>query len=109
MIATQYTVNLYDPSDYVNILLATVKVQEAMETDPKIGLFVNFQPGFVAVGLLYADAPAERPKAFDPFFNLKSLINGGVPTTNGTIKSLVASIAFSGPSARYAVDFFSEF
>ncbi|KAK7752658.1 hypothetical protein SLS62_005427 [Diatrype stigma] len=88
MIQTQYTVNLYDPSDYVNILQATVDVQEAMEKDPKIGLFVNFQSAYVAVGLLYADSPAERPGAFEPFFGLKSLIQAGVPTTNGTIKSL---------------------
>ncbi|KAI1779059.1 6-hydroxy-D-nicotine oxidase [Hypoxylon cercidicola] len=99
-ISTQYTVNLHNPSDYANILEATVKVQEAMEKDPKISLFVSFQSGFVAVGLLYADSPAERPKAFDPFFNLKSLINTAVPTTNGTIKSLVTSIAYLGPSAR---------
>jgi hypothetical protein len=33
-----------------------------MEQDPKIGLFVNFQGAAVAVGLLYADIPAEPPK-----------------------------------------------
>lgn len=85
LIATQYTVSLYDPSDDINILDATVKVQEAMEVNPKIGLLVNVKSSDVAVGLLYADAPAERPEAFDTFFNLKSPINTGVPTINGTI------------------------
>ncbi|KAI0154982.1 6-hydroxy-D-nicotine oxidase [Xylariaceae sp. FL1272] len=100
MLHTQYTVNVYDPVDYVNILKATIQVQEAMELDPKIGLFVNFQPGACSVGLLYADTPAEPVRAFDPFLNLESLISSAVPTTNGTIKSLVASIAYQGPSAR---------
>lgn len=28
-----------------------------MEKDPKIGVFTNFNNGFVAVGLLYGDTP----------------------------------------------------
>jgi hypothetical protein len=62
-----YAVHLYDPANYVNILKATVQVQESMESDPKIGLFVSFNPTFVAVGLLYADASAEVPAAFKSF------------------------------------------
>ncbi|KAH9993467.1 6-hydroxy-D-nicotine oxidase [Xylariaceae sp. FL0662B] len=99
LIKTQYTVNIYDPSDYKNILQATVGVQEAMETDPDIGFFVNFNPGFVAVGLLYA--ATEKPKAFDVFFNLKSLVSSAIPTTNGTLKTLVSAIYPDAPPARH--------
>ncbi|RYP67413.1 hypothetical protein DL771_007244 [Monosporascus sp. 5C6A] len=93
-------VNLYDPGDYVNILRATVEVQRSMECDPKIGLFVSFNPTYVSVGLLYAGIPAEIPKAFDPFLNLQSLTTTAVPWTDGTIRSLVASIQYDAPSAR---------
>lgn len=88
LIEVQYTINLYNPEDYVEIIKATIAVQEAMEKDSKIGLFTNFNNGFVAVGLLYGDTPAERPPAFEPFHNLKSLINTVVPSTNGTLLSL---------------------
>ncbi|KAK8137284.1 6-hydroxy-D-nicotine oxidase [Apiospora sp. TS-2023a] len=63
LIKTKYAVHLYDPADYVNVLKATVRVQDSMETDPKIGLFVSFNPTFVAVGLLYADSLAESMTA----------------------------------------------
>jgi FAD/FMN-containing dehydrogenase len=74
LINIQYTINIYNPSDYANIIDATAYVQKAMEMDPKIGLFTNFNNEFVAVGLLYADTPAERPKAFETFFKLESLM-----------------------------------
>ncbi|KXX73112.1 Bifunctional solanapyrone synthase [Madurella mycetomatis] len=88
LIRTQYTINLYNPQDYVGIIDATIKLQEAMEKDPKIGSFTNFNAGFVAVGLLYADTPFERPVAFEPFWNLKSLITTACPTSDGTLLSL---------------------
>ncbi|KAI1392342.1 uncharacterized protein F4822DRAFT_441357 [Hypoxylon trugodes] len=95
LIKVQSTINLYNPSDYPNIIRATVKVQEAMEADPKIGLFTNFNAGFVAVGMLYADSPDEKPKVFDPFFDLTSLITAVAPTTNGTLLSLAKAMAHS--------------
>ncbi|CRG89288.1 hypothetical protein PISL3812_06324 [Talaromyces islandicus] len=49
-------------------------VQEVMENDNKIGLFSNSNQGVIAVGLLYADTPTERPPAFEPFYNLTSLM-----------------------------------
>ncbi|KAI1169675.1 6-hydroxy-D-nicotine oxidase [Nemania sp. FL0916] len=91
-IKAQYTVNTYDPSDYVNIMNATADLQEAMESDPKLGAFVYINPTFIAVGLFYAEWVEERPKAFNTFFNLKSLVAVAVPTTNGTMKDLVAAV-----------------
>lgn len=88
LINVQYTINLYNPEDYVEILKATIAVQEAMESDSKIGLFTNFNRGFVAVGLLYGDNLTERHPAFEPFYNLTSLMTTVLPTTNGTLLSL---------------------
>lgn len=99
-IKTQYTVNVYDPSDYVNLMQAQAELQEAMEADPKIGTFTYVNPTFVAVGLFYAEWVEERPKAFDTFFNLKSLISAAVPTTNGTMRDLVLAIGTDFPVAR---------
>ncbi|KAI0805856.1 FAD-binding domain-containing protein [Xylaria sp. FL0064] len=88
-IKAQYTVNMYDPSDYINLMHATAELQEAMESDPKLGAFVYVNPTYVAVGLFYAEWVDKRPKAFDTFFNLESLTAVVVPTTNGTMKDLV--------------------
>ncbi|KAI1395905.1 hypothetical protein F4819DRAFT_166712 [Hypoxylon fuscum] len=92
LVNIQYTINLYDTADYENIVKATIQVHEAMESDPKIGLFTNFRSGFVVVGMLYADSPAETPKAFDPFVKLTSLVNVMLSTTTGTVSSLVKTL-----------------
>ncbi|PWY88422.1 6-hydroxy-D-nicotine oxidase [Aspergillus heteromorphus CBS 117.55] len=92
LINVQYTINLYNPDDHVAINQATVAVQQAMEEDPKIGLFTNFNNGFVAVGLLYGDHPAEPPQAFGPFHNLKSLVATALQSTNGTLLSLAQAM-----------------
>ncbi|RAL10134.1 FAD-binding oxidoreductase [Aspergillus homomorphus CBS 101889] len=92
LINVQYTINLYSPEDHVAINRATVAVQQAMEEDPKIGLFTTFNNGFVAVGLLYGDHPAEAPKAFEPFQTLKSLVATALPFTNGTLLSLAQAM-----------------
>ncbi|KAJ3464807.1 hypothetical protein MRS44_009593 [Fusarium solani] len=88
LLKVQYTINIYNLEDYTGIINATVKVQNSMESDPKIGLFTNFNPGFVAVGLLYADQPTEQVNAFEPFYNLGSLLSTAIPQTNGTLLSL---------------------
>lgn len=88
LIKVQYTINLYDPSDYENVLGAFVKVQEAMEHDHNIGLFINTRRDFIAVGLFYADWPNEFPAVFGPVTKLTSLVHAAVPTTNGTFSRL---------------------
>ena len=100
LIHVQYTINVYNPEDYVNIIKATIAVQEAMENDPKIGLFVNFNPGFVAVGLLYGDTPNEKVSAFEPFHNLTSLVTTAFPTTNGTLLSLAQAMGHAQESKK---------
>ncbi|RYP78359.1 hypothetical protein DL771_000544 [Monosporascus sp. 5C6A] len=117
LIKVQYVINMYNPSDYLNIINATVQVQQAMETDPRIGLFTNFHADFVAAGLLYADWPDETPKAFEPFINLTSLMTAVVPTTNGTLLSLTEAMAhlpnpqrrtISSATTRVSVDLYLE-
>ncbi|PWY74045.1 FAD-binding domain-containing protein [Aspergillus eucalypticola CBS 122712] len=94
LINVQYTINLYNPEDHVAINKATFEVQQTMEEDPKIGLFTNFNNGFVAVGLLYGDHPAESEaqKTFRPFHDLKSLMTTVLPSTNGTLLSLAQAM-----------------
>ena len=98
-IKVQYTMKLYDSSDYLNILRATMEIQEAMEIDPESGIFVNFQRKFVGVGFFYADWPEESTEAIRTIFNLSSLMDSPVPITNGTMKSLVESMG-PAPKAR---------
>jgi hypothetical protein len=59
-----------------------------MEEDSKIGMFTNFNNGFVAVGSLYADHSDKPPRGLELFRNLKSLVKTAVPSTKGTILSL---------------------
>ncbi|KAJ5921477.1 hypothetical protein N7466_009803 [Penicillium verhagenii] len=103
LINVQYTINLYNPEDYVEIINATIAVQESMERDSKIGLFTNFNDGFVAVGLIYGDTSTERPAVFEPFYNLKSLINTALPSTNGTLLSLAQAMGHAQESKKRAI------
>ncbi|PVI05736.1 FAD-binding domain-containing protein [Periconia macrospinosa] len=88
LIKVQYTINTYDPSDYVNVISAFAKVQASMEQDPQIGLFINTRRSFIAIGYFYADWPTEIPEAFQPLQKLSSFLGAAVPTTNGTFTSL---------------------
>ncbi|GAQ44259.1 hypothetical protein AtubIFM55763_011527 [Aspergillus tubingensis] len=94
LINVQYTINLYNPEDHAAVNQATFEVQQIMEKDPKIGLFTNFNNGFVAVGLLYGDHPAESEarETFRPFHDLKSLVTTVLPSTNGTLLSLAQAM-----------------
>ncbi|KAM6525794.1 hypothetical protein FALCPG4_011329 [Fusarium falciforme] len=92
LLKVQYIINIYNPEDYTGIINATIKVQNSMESDPKIGLFTNFNPGFVAVGLLYVDQPNEEVKAFEPFYKLGSLLSTAIPQTKGTLLSLAQAM-----------------
>ncbi|KAI0140543.1 FAD-binding domain-containing protein [Xylariaceae sp. FL1272] len=98
LIHAQYEVNLYNVSDYINIFAATIKLQRAMELDPKIDAYVTVTPEFVVVGMFYADWLSERPSAFDGFYQLDSLVGSMVPLTNGTVTSLAADLAAHTPS-----------
>lgn len=100
LIKAQYAINVYKVDDFRAINQATVEVQNAMEHDPKIGFFTNFNPGAVAVGFLYADQPDEQPKAFHAFDKLEKLTTV-VPKTNGTLLSLAVVMDFHQDAKKY--------
>ncbi|KAJ3554311.1 hypothetical protein NPX13_g10647 [Xylaria arbuscula] len=102
-IETRSTVAEYSLAGYEEVLRTTLEAQEAMEKDPKIGMFTSVSPVSIVVGLFYADATAERPQAFEAFLNLKSLVQVVVPTITGTIKTLVDAIGPLSPPARRLV------
>lgn len=92
LIKAQYTINAYDPSDYVNILHAAARLQQAMESDSNIGFFLNVSRKAMVAGLLYAEHTAARPAVFDEFFALSSFLFPVVPTTNGTCALLAPAL-----------------
>ncbi|KAL2834783.1 6-hydroxy-D-nicotine oxidase [Aspergillus pseudoustus] len=97
LIPLQYSITLYNPTDYTNINRATLNLQETMESDPKLGSFTNYQPTFVAVGLIRAGDEAASAsegeiEAFKPFDALESKMMTVCPTTNGTIGSLAKAM-----------------
>ncbi len=73
-----------------------------METDPNLGLFTNFNQGFVAVGLIYRGTPTERPQAFRAFYDLTSLISTVLPPTNGTLLSLAQAMGHAQEPKKWA-------
>lgn len=88
LIKLQHTINMYNPSDCENVIKAFVEVQKSMETDEKIGMFINSRKDYIAIGLFYADWLDNLPAVFEPYNRLTSLIAPIVPTSNGTFSSL---------------------
>ncbi|KAI1757665.1 FAD-binding domain-containing protein [Xylaria castorea] len=97
LIRTQFVVNLYNSSDYLNIFQATMKVQKSMELDPKIDFYVTVTPTVVVVGMFYANWVSQPPTAFDPFYQLESLVGTMLPLTNGTVTSLAVDLGANTP------------
>lgn len=93
LIKIQSTIDLYRPDKYAEVIKATIQIQEAMEKDPKIGLFTNFQKDFIAVGTIYAEEAEQQPAVFEPFKELDSLMMNVAPTSNGTLSSLAKAMA----------------
>jgi hypothetical protein len=66
---------------------AAIQVQEAMETDDKIGFFLTANSGFFVVGMIYLGSQDSKPLAFEAFDGITP-INVAVPGTNGTALSV---------------------
>ncbi|KAI1433457.1 FAD-binding domain-containing protein [Xylaria sp. CBS 124048] len=97
VIRANYAVNLYNSSDYLNILNATAKVLSSMDSDPNVDFYVSVTPTVVSIGMFYADWLAEPPAAFAPFNELESFVGPMVPLENGTVASLGADLAANTP------------
>jgi hypothetical protein len=67
-----------------------------MESDPKLNVFTNYNKDFTAVIMIYADCPAEMPKAFEHFEKLASHLNTPVPPTDGTVLTVVETLSTMG-------------
>ncbi|CAH0050919.1 unnamed protein product [Clonostachys solani] len=99
LIKLQYNITLYNPDNYVEINKATVKIQQEMEKDPKIGMFTNYNSAFVAVGLIYADTSEKKSeafKAFDLISTSAAKIGMACDTPNGTLFSLAKVMSHPG-------------
>ncbi|KAI0171064.1 hypothetical protein BJ166DRAFT_211070 [Pestalotiopsis sp. NC0098] len=105
LIKLQHTINMYNPSDCENVIKAFVEVQKSMETDEKIGMFINSRKDYIAIGLFYADWLDNLPAVFEPYNRLTSLIAPIVPTSNGTFSSLNTILeewAYKEPHLKHA-------
>ncbi|KAK3951398.1 hypothetical protein QBC32DRAFT_344164 [Pseudoneurospora amorphoporcata] len=103
LLKTQYTVSLYKPDDYANIIRASVDAHKEMEHDPKAAYFTNVHRDFVAIGQLYADTPKEEPKVFEPFKKLDSMLAPVVPKTDGTLSTLAQAIGHRPPKGKRVI------
>ncbi|KAL4961862.1 FAD-binding oxidoreductase [Aspergillus stella-maris] len=100
----QYSIKLYRPDDYVAINKATIKMQEEMEAEPRIGVFTNFNPQFGAVGLVCANATGIEYDELESKLSaaLPDPIMIPVPKTEGSQSSLTKVMAHpGGPQKRY--------
>lgn len=81
-----YQVAIYTPDQAPAILDAFAEWQEkgAAEVKPTVAFIIALET--VTVGLIYS-APAEKPAAFAPFYDI-SAATVAVPPTNGTVPSL---------------------
>ncbi|KAL5114029.1 hypothetical protein ACEQ8H_008085 [Pleosporales sp. CAS-2024a] len=90
LLKIQYSIEIYDPSDYNNVIRAFTQIQKAMEQDHRIGSFINTRRDFIAIGLFYADCTADFSTVFDPFFKLTSRLYSAVPKSKGTLTTINA-------------------
>jgi len=83
---------VYSTSDKVAVMAATVKVQEAMLLDDRIGFFLTDSPGTLTAGMIYRGEKSS-PTAFEAFDSITPLMVA-VPPTSGTFKScaVIASL-----------------
>ncbi|KAL4804945.1 hypothetical protein BDV18DRAFT_161344 [Aspergillus unguis] len=95
LLKLQYSIRLYNPAEYMQINTATLAMQAEMEKDPNIALFTNYNPGFAAIGLAYANyTHKEVDNLHETYFgHIRGLINVASPTTNGTVLSLANIMA----------------
>ncbi|KAL4875230.1 6-hydroxy-D-nicotine oxidase [Aspergillus karnatakaensis] len=95
LLKLQYNITLYKPDDYVNINQATIDLQEAMEADPHLGIFTNYNSAFAAVGLIHASHEGDELNALNAkhLGHLTSQITVACPTTTGTLASLANVMA----------------
>ena len=95
-----YSFRIFNQSQNLDLLAATVKVQAALESDPKGSFFLDIVGATSIAGLFYAEYTSE-PAIFAPFAAVPS-IGQLVPEANGTIFKLATTLAALGglPKAK---------
>lgn len=78
-----YTFKVYNGSDSERIIKASLKVQQAMEDDDRIGFFLSINPGFFVAGMLYRGECTSAPAVFNVFDNITPIATP-VPETNAS-------------------------
>ncbi|MCJ1348031.1 hypothetical protein MMC31_006262 [Peltigera leucophlebia] len=98
-----YQVAIYTPDQAPAILDAFAEWQEKGASDLKstVALIVALET--VTVGLIYS-APAEKPAAFDSFYDIPA-VAVAVPPTNGTVLSLTQILASTFPNTPMRHDY----
>lgn len=81
-----YKFNIYNMSQYDEVLKATIQTQDAMESDNLAGFVFNADQGSILVGFIYGKWTVP-PSIFSAFDTLQ-LAGTFVPETNGTILTL---------------------
>ncbi|KAF2872236.1 hypothetical protein BDV95DRAFT_492280 [Massariosphaeria phaeospora] len=77
-----YNYKVYNTSNVKRVMQATIEVQKAMETNDKIGFFLNQGVGTLTAGLVYREWTT-FPAAFRAFDGIPVLLDA-IPATNGT-------------------------
>lgn len=90
-----YTFRMYSPNDTAQVVRAAIKVQEAMESDDRIGFFLTSSAGFFVAGMLHLGWVEKAPEAFKAFEDITPMMIA-VPETNGTAKSCAAASSTPG-------------
>ena len=100
MSSVWYQVLVYTTEQVPAIIDAFAQWQENGASDLKstVALVIGLET--TTVGLIYS-APADKPAAFAPFYNLSPAVVA-VPPTNGTVKTLtnILGATFSNLPAR---------
>lgn len=90
-----YTVQVYNASDSEGVMKASMKVQEAMEEDDRIGFFLSINTSFFVAGLLYMGGCTTSPSVFSIFNDIVPMATA-VPETNGTQLSAAKALNIEG-------------
>ncbi|KAF8861918.1 FAD-binding domain-containing protein [Acephala macrosclerotiorum] len=94
-----YTFKVYSVADIKHVMDATVKVQQAMEKNNRIGLFLSINPGFLVAGMLYKGQVSGTPSAFNVFDEITPM-TVPLPETQGTQFSVVMASTMAEKKKR---------
>lgn len=91
-----YQLSVHSPDQAPDLLQAFAKWQGSGDTRGSVAMIITLSS--ITVGLIYSK-PIERPKVFQPFYDIEPLIVA-VPSTIGTVLTLSE---LSGARASFAL------